>query len=525
MRTEKTVLLVVMDGWGVGPARMGNAITQAETPVVDAIERTYPFTTLQASGIAVGLPWGESGNSETGHLTIGTGRIMFQHLPRITLAIQDGSFYQNPVLIGACGNVHRHRSRFHIMGLISSGSVHSYIDHLYGLLDLLKRESVSDVFIHTFTDGRDAPPKEGKRMMAHIDERLRELGIGSIVTLIGRSFALDRDQHWEKTQAAYECLTSGKGENADTVASAFDRYYAEGITDEFVPPTIIQSANDTRIQQNDSVFFLDYREDSVRQLSRAFIDPVFAEFPRPRITPLYFATMTEYQKGLPAHVAFPPTTITYTLGDVLADRNLRQLRIAESDKYAHVTYFFNGGRETPLTGEERILIPSDPAPHFDLKPEMKAGEITDRAVAALASHDYAFILVNFANADMVGHTGNLAATIRAVEVVDRALGKLTKAVLDSGAILLITGDHGNAEEKIDPYTGDVRTEHTVNPVPFYLVSKKHTQEKTAELVERKKIEVSGLLTDIAPTILDLMGIEKPVVMTGKSLLPILGVTR
>ncbi len=525
MRTYRTIVCAILDGWGVGSDHIGNAILQAKTPTIDMIERSYPFTTLQASGIAVGLPWGEDGNSEVGHLTIGTGRIIFQHLPRIELAIHDGSFFQNSALLGACQQVRRSRSRLHFIGLVSSGSVHSYIDHLYGLLELAKRERIESLFIHVFSDGRDAPPKEGKHLLANLESRMQSLGVGKIASIIGRYYALDRDGHWERTQSAYECLVNGAGERAEGVMDAFEQNYARGITDEFIPPTLLNPALDTRIREHDAVVYFDYREDSTRQLTHAFVSPQFTGFSRVPLQSLYFVTMTEYEKNLPVQVAFPPITITYSFGEILAERGLRQARFAESEKYAHVTYFFNGGREQPFPGEDRVLAPSFPAPHYDKNPEMKSADLADQVVKAIESGTYAFILVNFANADMVGHTGNLSATIHAVEAIDAAIKPIMEAVLARDAVLFITGDHGNAEEKLDPHTGEPRTEHTTNPVPFYLIGRDFAEAKESDVIILRKKEVRGLLTDIAPTALDLLGIEKPVVMTGNSLLSTLGVTR
>ncbi len=515
-------MLVVLDGWGVGPSHIGNAITQAQTSEFDAIELSYPFTTLQASGIAVGLPWGEAGNSEVGHLTIGTGRIVFQHLPRITLAIQDGSFFTNPAFIGACAHVRKGRARLHLMGLLSSGSVHSYIDHLYALLELAKREKIEEVYIHVFTDGRDAMPKEGKRHIENLEERFRALGVGKIASVMGRSYALDRNGNWEKTRAAYECLTGMHASRTPAAARWMEHHYSEGVTDEFIPPVAVEASGDTRIRAHDAVVFFDYREDSARQLAEAFVTEDFISFSRTRIPSLYFVTMTEYRKGLPAHIAFEPITIIQTLGEVIAERGLKQLRIAESEKYAHVTYFFNGGREKPLEGEERILIPSESAPHYDTVPEMKTLDLAEAAMQALRTNRYTFILVNFASPDMVGHTGNLTATMHAAAIVDQAIGNLVRAVRKAGAVCMITADHGNAEEKLDPYTGEVRTEHTTNPVPCYLIADEFMQKKSPETAALKKIEVGGLLTDVAPTILQLLGIKKPVEMTGKSLLSLFG---
>ena len=527
MSCVKPLVLLILDGFGVSVERAGNPVAEAKTPALDEIEQNFPFITLQASGTAVGLPWGEAGNSEVGHLTIGAGRAIHHHLPRIIYSIRDGSFFQNEAFLKAAEHTRKNKSSFHIAGLISSGSVHSYIDHLYALLDFTKREKIERVFLHIFTDGKDAPPKEGAQFFAILEERLKkEWPQVCFASVIGRFYALDRGDNWDRIKKTYELLTGGIGEKITSVSGYLRSSYEKNVTDEFIEPAVVAKEGEEAmglIKENDALVFTDFREDSMREIVRAFVEEPFEYFPRQKIKDLLVVTLTEYQKGLAALPAFPRLDINWPLGRVLAEAGLRQLRIAESQKYAHLTYFLNGGQEKPFSGEDRILIPSLATAHFDETPEMKTREITAGILESLDKYDV--IVANFANADMVGHSGNFEASIKAVEVIDEAVGQLAKAILNSGGAMLITADHGNIEKKRNPMSGEKLTEHSINPVPFYLVGKNFKMSKVAtpeEILERKK-EVQGILTDVAPTLLALLGLEKPQEMNGQNLLSILKV--
>jgi len=524
IKNMKPIILIIFDGFGMAPARENNAITKAKTPVLNEIQANFPSTALQASGAAVGLPWGEAGNSEVGHLTIGSGRNIFQHLPRIIFAIRDGSFFKNPAFLGAVKHVKEKKSNLHLVGLIGSGSVHSYIDHLYALLDLAQKENLSQkTYLHLFTDGKDSPPHEAAKFVYNIRQRLESLDVGEISTIMGRFYAMDRDNNWDRTEAAYRLLTEGAGEVLEDPVAALEKAYQENSSDERVKPVVIRRADKAAnaISDNDAVIFFNFREDSERQLTKAFVQPRFDKFPRRQLNNLYFVAMTEYEKGLPFEVAFPPIGVENALGEVFSNTQKKQVRIAETEKYAHVTYFFNGGKEIAFPGEDRILIPSITTPHLEQQPAMAAYEITDKLLDALEKKIYDLAVVNYANSDMVGHTGNFDATVKAVEVLDRCLGMIYKWVLANDVILILTSDHGNAEEKFDLLTGETRTEHSTNPVPFYLIAKPYKRTKTSEEIIRSNIEIGGLLADVAPTILELAGLAQPKEMTGKSLLKIL----
>ena len=518
----KPVLLVVLDGFGYSPSERGNAIRDANTPNLDSIERSFPLTTLQASGVAVGLPWGEPGNSEVGHLTMGAGRPIYHHLPRIIVAIHDGTFYENPAFKKATEHVAKNDSALHIIGLASSGSVHSYTEHLQALLELATRAELKRVYLHLLADGKDASPREGRLFLARIEERIAAKHPNvEIVSVVGRFYAMDRDGQWARIRKAYELFTEAAGTPFDDPIRYLESSYAAGTFDEFVEPGYLARDGKPvgRIKANDAIIFFNFREDSMREITQAFAKEEFSSFPRRRLTNLVVATMTEYDSSLPnVAAAFPPLEIHWPLARVLAVTDKTQLHIAESEKYAHVTYFFNGGAETPFPHEDRILVPSLSVPHFDEHPEMRAGELTNRILENLGRYD--FILANFANADMVGHTGNYPAIVRAVESLDAALGQLFDAILARDGAMILTGDHGNAEQKIHPYTGEAVTAHTANPVPFILVGKRYRRASprtNAELREALR-EPAGILIDIAPTILALMDLPKPDEMTGRSLL-------
>ncbi|HAQ05348.1 TPA: 2,3-bisphosphoglycerate-independent phosphoglycerate mutase, partial [Candidatus Azambacteria bacterium] len=416
------------------------------------------------------------------------------------------------------------KSNLHLVGLIGSGSVHSYIDHLYALLDLAQKENLSQkTYLHLFTDGKDSPPHEAAKFVYNIRQRLESLDVGEISTIMGRFYAMDRDNNWDRTEAAYRLLTEGAGEVLEDPVAALEKAYQENSSDERVKPVVIRRADKAAnvISDNDAVIFFNFREDSERQLTKAFVQPRFDKFPRRQLNNLYFVAMTEYEKGLPFEVAFPPIGVENALGEVFSNTQKKQVRIAETEKYAHVTYFFNGGKEIAFPGEDRILIPSVTTPHLEQQPAMAAYEITDKLLDALEKKIYDLAVVNYANSDMVGHTGNFDATVKAVEVLDRCLGMIYKWVLANDAILILTSDHGNAEEKFDLLTGETRTEHSTNPVPFYLIAKPYKRTKTSEEIIRSNIEIGGLLADVAPTILELAGLAQPKEMTGKSLLKIL----
>lgn len=517
------VILVVLDGWGISNNSQGNAIKQANLPTIDKLNKFYPMTALQASGISVGLPWGECGNSEVGHMTLGAGKIIYQNLPRISLAIQDGSFFKNPALLQAINNAKNKKSSLHFMGLLGEGSVHSHREHLYALLEMASTQKMEKVYIHVFTDGRDSPPNAGTKTLRELQDKIKAHGIGKIATLCGRNWVMDRNNNWNRVEKAYLLLTEGRGEQIQDPFKYLQDSYAKGVTDEYIEPAVIMEGREAPpvIKDDDSVIFFNFREDRAREITRAFTLPGFDKFKRDNMLKLEFVTMTEYEKDLPVTVAFPPEKIKEGLGETLSKKKLRQLRIAETEKYAHVTYFFNSGKEDPWPGEDRILIPSPTVSKFDQSPEMSAPQITEKAITAIESEKYSFILINYANPDMVGHTGNEKATIEAVQSVDKSLSLLIPAVLKVKGCLLVTADHGNAEEVKNFHTGQVDTEHSTNPVPFWLIAPDNHREKKAEEIVRQQNEVGGLLSDVAPTVLDIMKIEKPEEMNGESLLPIL----
>jgi len=515
----KPIVLIILDGYGRGPENAANAIFKAKKPNIDFIEKNFPMTNLQASGIAVGLPWGEEGNSEVGHLNLGAGQIVYQYLPRITFAIRDGSFFKNPALLQAAEHVKKNNSSLHIIGLIGSGNVHSYIDHFYTILEFAKKEGLKNVFIHAFTDGRDSPPKDALNFYDKVQNKLDcDYPFAKIASLIGRHYGMDRDNNWDKIETTYRLLTESKGEISPDVKTAIKSDYDKNIIDEFIEPKVIKKES---IEDNDAAVFFNFREDSARQLTRAFVEEKFDKFERKKINNLFFVAMTRYEKDLPIHILFEPLKIENSLAKTISDAGKLQLHIAETEKYAHVTYFFNGGIESPILNEDRILIPTKSDHNFAEDPAMSASEITEKLIEAVNSKKYDFIVVNYANADMLGHTGNLNAAVAAIEVLDREIGNVMKEVLKASGALAITSDHGNADEMINLLTGQPYTEHTANPVPFYLVANEFKQEKTPEEIELSKIEVNGVLADVSPTVLELMELPQPPEMTGKSLLKVL----
>lgn len=537
----KPVVLLILDGWGIGPKNAGNAVELSNPVNMRRLTLMYPHGTLIASGQAVGLPKGEDGNTETGHLNIGAGRIVYQDLPRINMSVAEGNFAQNPAFFKALSHVRQHQSKLHLIGLVGSGGVHSSVNHLYALLAAAKQfELAQPVCVHAFLDGRDSPPTAGVEYVHELRHHLRELGLGRLVSLMGRYYAMDRDLRWERTQIAYDALTSGLGECAEDLEAALRAAYSGGVTDEFIQP--IHYCPDGKqpvvVEDNDAVIFFNFRIDRPRQLTRAFVLPEFEKgtasfgfdpyavkykkshlnqvqpmhtFERKKVLKnLCFVTMTEYEKNLPVEIAFPPISVDYPLGRVLAEAGLKQLRVSETEKERFVTYYFNGQREDPYPGEDRVIIPSKKVATYDLQPQMSAFEITETLLEKFKHGQYDVYIVNFANADMVAHTGNLAASIQACKVVDTCVGILEEAVNALGGVLCITADHGNAEELINNQTGEMDTEHSIYPVPFLICGK--------SLGHGPQLLPQGILADVAPTILQLLNIPQPAEMTGRQLL-------
>jgi 2,3-bisphosphoglycerate-independent phosphoglycerate mutase len=536
----RPAVLLVLDGWGIGPNYAGNAIARAKTPNMDQYWASFPHTQLSASGQAVGLPHGEDGNTETGHLNIGAGSIVYQDLPRINMAIADGTFNTTPAFLNAFENVKKNKSTLHIMGLVGAGGVHSNVEHLYALLSLCKAKKVENVFIHAFTDGRDSPPTGGAGYLRTLMEHCQKVGVGKIGSFMGRFYAMDRDKRWERIEKAYNCLTMGDGIQAKDPVQAVQDQYAKGTTDEFMEPTNIVQEDGTVpvIEDGDAVIFFNYRIDRPRELTKAFVKRDFetgpmyeafdpyavkyqgshlktvkgsAMFKRKKVfKSLYFVTMTMYEDKLPVDIAFPPQFVRNPICKVLASHGLKQLRMSETEKERFVTYYMNGQKEEIYPGEDRIILPSKGAKSYDQVPEMSAREITAHMLQQIRRDVYDVIICNFANADMVGHTGNLQAAIKAVETLDSCVGQIVQEVGNRGGVVFITADHGNAEEMINMATGEVDTEHSIYPVPFLIISKKYIGQNT--------MLPSGILADVAPTMLSVMGISKPETMTGRALL-------
>ena len=509
--SKKPTVLMILDGYGLNNETKGNAVAEAKKPVMDKLMAECPFVQGNASGLAVGLPDGQMGNSEVGHLNMGAGRIVYQDLTKITKAIQDGDFFENKAFLAACENVKKNDSALHLYGLVSDGGVHSHNSHIYGLLELAKRQGIEKVYVHCFLDGRDTPPASGKEYVAELEARMAEIGVGEVASVMGRYYVMDRDNRWDRVEKAYRALVFGEGEKTASATEGIQASYDKDVTDEFVLPTVVEKdgAPVATIKDNDSVIFFNFRPDRAREITRTFCDDVFDGFDRGERIHTTYVCFTEYDVTIPNKlVAFVKEEITNTFGEFLAANGLKQARIAETEKYAHVTFFFNGGVEEPNEGEDRILVKSPKVATYDMKPEMSAYEVCDKLTDAIKSDKYDVIIINFANPDMVGHTGVEPAAIAAIEAVDACVGKAVDAIREVDGQMFICADHGNAEQLVDKETGEPFTAHTTNPVPFILVNADPAY----------KLREGGCLADIAPTLIELMGLEQPKEMTGKSLL-------
>lgn len=506
---KKLVTLIVLDGFGIGEEYEGNAVCAANIPNFSRLRKEFPYTKLVASGLAVGLPQGQMGNSEVGHLNIGAGRTIYQELTRITKSIENEEFLNKKEFLDAIKNARENNSKLHLMGLLSDGGVHSHNKHLYALLKLAKKNNLEKVYVHCFLDGRDVPPSSAKEYLAELEEKMKEIGVGEIATISGRYYAMDRDKRWDRTKMAYEALTLGKGIRGGSSVEIINRAYGDNETDEFVKPSVVIKKDKpvATIDSRDSIIFFNFRPDRARQITRAFVDKTFEDFNRDRLDDVFFVCMTQYDKEIKnVEIAFKPQMYSNTLGEYLSSKGLKQLRIAETEKYAHVTFFFNGGVEKPNPGEDRVLIPSPKVATYDLKPEMSAYEVKDEVIRRIREDKYDLVVLNLANPDMVGHTGDLKAAVKALETVDNCLGEIIDEILKIKGSALITSDHGNVEEMLDKESGKKVTAHTTNEVPCIIVG-----EGDVKLRE-------GILADIAPTLLEMLRIEIPREMTGKSLI-------
>ena len=507
MNKQLPVVLMILDGWGISEHKEGNAIAQSNTENMDRLLAQYGHSQLFCSGEYVGLPEGQQGNSEVGHLNLGAGRVVYQELTRINKAVREHTLQDNPAFQNVMAHCMEQNKALHLMGLVSPGGVHSHSSHLYGLLEMAAAKGLKEVYVHCFLDGRDVGPSTGLGFVEELEDKLQQIGVGRIATVSGRYYAMDRDNRWERVEKAYRAMTADAGETAASAVEAVQQSYDKGETDEFVLPTVVQADGKpvAVIQAGDGVIFFNFRGDRAREISKAFVNREFDGFSREYLGVQYVA-MTQYEEGLDMTVAFPPQDLQNTLGQVLADNQVKQFRVAETEKYAHVTFFFNGGVEEPNLLEDRLLVPSPKVATYDLQPEMSAIEVKDKLIEAIKGGEYPFILVNFANTDMVGHTGIPEAAQKAVETVDKCVGEVADAVKNAGGVLLITADHGNAEQMVDPVKGTPHTAHTANPVPFVVMSAEPYTVK------------DGSLQDVAPTVLKLLGIDKPADMTGESLI-------
>ena len=506
--SKKPIVLAILDGYGKSDLKEGNAVLAAKTPNLDKLTSENPTTIIHASGLDVGLPDGQMGNSEVGHTNIGAGRIVYQELTRITKSINDGDFFKNEAFNNACDNCIKNGSALHVMGLLSDGGVHSHNEHMYALVKLAKEKGLEKVYIHCFLDGRDVSPTSGVDFAKALVNKIREIGAGEIATVMGRYYAMDRDNRWERVSKAYDAMVKGEGEFSESAVTAIENSYNNDVTDEFVVPTVITKDGKAtgKISNGDSVIFYNFRPDRAREITRTLVDPEFSGFEREMLD-IHFVCMTQYDASMPnVNVAFKPESLDNTFGEYISNLGLNQLRIAETEKYAHVTFFFNGGVEKTYENEDRILVASPKVATYDMQPEMSAYEVTEKLLEALDTNKYDVVILNYANCDMVGHTGVMEAAVKAVEAVDTCIGKVADKVDSMGGVMLITADHGNAEQMVDPVTGDVFTAHSTNVVPLIVTGLGDIKLK------------KGRLADLAPTMLDIMGYEKPAQMTGESVI-------
>jgi len=523
MSKYKPVVLIVLDGWGETMEKTGNPFLETKLPTIEKLNNYYPKMLLEASGLSVGVPWGEVGNSEVGHQALGSGQIKYQNFPRINLSIEKGDFFNNPALVKAITRAKELNKKIHIFGLLSNGGVHSHINHFLATLEMAKEHDAPEVYLHIITDGRDTAPTSSLLFLQQLEDKIKKLKLGKIATIAGRYYAMDRNENWDRTEKAYLAMTQGVGIKEADPEEAIKKQHGQDKTDEFLEPIVITDKKDepvATVDDDDSLIFINFRSDRAKQITRAFTDDNFDKFsPTTTLKKPYFVSMVEYDNDLKVDdIAFPPDNITETLGKLLSQNNKKQLRLAETEKYAHVTYFFNGGKEEPYPNEDRIVIPSKNVPSYDQLPEMSAPEITETLINKVRENTYDFILVNYANADMVGHTGNKEATIKALQCLDKCLEQVIPVVLENNGCLLITADHGNAEELINLKTGAVDTEHSSNPVPlWYVTPDNHRQKSEEEIIASSQ----GMLCDVAPTVLEIMEIPKSPEMTCVSLLPML----
>lgn len=525
MNRPKPVILIILDGFGIAQPSRANAIASSKTPNLDKYMSNYPVMPIAASGEAVGLSWGEMGNSEVGHLSLGSGTIYYQNLPKVNKAIADGDFFTNPAFLKVIEHVKTKNSSLHLLGLVSSGGVHSFNEHLYALAELAKAQKIERLYVHAFLDGRDTPYNSGVNFIEQLQEKLKIIGLGAIATISGRFYAMDRDNNWERTELSYQAIVNGTStEMGDDPIAIIKQSYQQGIYDEQLKPSVITDdlgKAKGKIKDGDGVIFFNFRADRARQLTKALILPGFDKFSSTYFKDLFFVSMTEYEKDLPAQVAFPTQELSMPLARVISEAGLKQLHLGETEKYAHVTYFFNGGNEKVYPGEERILVPSPHVASYDQKPAMSAREVTNKVVQSIKENVYDFMVINFANADMVGHTGNFIATVEAIEILDRCVGEIVDTCLSYNGVTLITADHGNAESKYNLQTGIINKEHTNNPVPLFIIGQMYAGKSVLPGLsgtDLSQVTPVGVLADVAPTILKIMGLKKPDTMTGSSLI-------
>ncbi|MEX2053195.1 MAG: 2,3-bisphosphoglycerate-independent phosphoglycerate mutase [Candidatus Paceibacterota bacterium] len=516
---KKPFVLAVLDGWGVGKKMVGNPIEAAQTPVIDEKAKQYPMALLQASGPAVGMTWGETGNSEVGHLSIGAGRIVEQYLAKINRSVSDGNFFKNAALVGAFDHARQNNSKVHIVGLLTSGTVHASFHHLLSLLDMAIEKEFQETYLHLFMDGRDSGLQEGAELLTKLNDEVRGRGFGKIASVIGRTFGMDRDNNWDRTEKTFKLLAEAEGEKSPDLIATVKAHYAKDQNDPAMPPIVTEESGFSGMSDNDAVIFFNFREDSMRQIAQAFVEENFDKFERFNFSNLYICTMTQYLENSRANVAFMPPDIPNGLAETISIRGMTQFHIAETEKYAHVTYFFNGLRNQDYEGETDVFIESHKN-HVE-NPEMKAIEIAEKVVEAIKSGSYDFIILNFANADLLAHSGNFAATVKGIETIDEGIGIIKEAVLARNGTMIITADHGNAEEMTYRGSGQEETKHNESPVPFYLIDSRLQTEKSPQKISQETREVAGILADVAPTVLELMQISQPQEMTGQSLIRVM----